>query len=229
MFEQFYRRVSVLPHSRGLFLEARETWQTTEDTIERAVLFYITARQAFAGIASISRKPTWVYDVNTGQCAKKWLSALHHLPEIHARLQSVQIECGEFRKIIERYDTPETLFYCDPPYVLYTRRHGEYLHEMTNDDHQQLIDHLLAIQGTAIVSGYHHPIYDRLAKSGWRVIEKDVPLWASNPRVTNGKRDRRTEVIWIHPRVWQVVTEKSAPIFYSFERVFDADAVDHKG
>ncbi len=33
-----------------------------------------------------------------------------------ARLTAVQIEAVDFRKVLELYDGPDTLFYCDPPY-----------------------------------------------------------------------------------------------------------------
>ena len=46
-----------------------------------------------------------------------WLSAIDMLPEIAQRLIRVQIECNDFRKVINTYDTQETFFYLDPPYV----------------------------------------------------------------------------------------------------------------
>jgi DNA adenine methylase len=39
--------------------------------------------------------------------------------KLHAtaeRLRNVVIECSDYAEIICKYDTPETVFYCDPPY-----------------------------------------------------------------------------------------------------------------
>lgn len=38
------------------------------------------------------------------------------LTEIHERLAGVTIECLPWSDFVERYDTPNTLFYLDPPY-----------------------------------------------------------------------------------------------------------------
>lgn len=39
------------------------------------------------------------------------------LRELSARLRNVQIECGDWDKVVSFYDAPETLHYFDPPYV----------------------------------------------------------------------------------------------------------------
>ena len=38
------------------------------------------------------------------------------LEDIHTRLAGVVIECLSWREFIDRYDSPGTLFYLDPPY-----------------------------------------------------------------------------------------------------------------
>jgi len=60
--------------------------------------------------------------------------------------------------VIDRYDAPETLFYCDLPYLGETRstwgaKNGAaYEHEMTEDDHRALALRLNTIQGMALVN-----------------------------------------------------------------------------
>ena len=43
------------------------------------------------------------------------------LEEIHERMAGVVIENLPWRRFIERYDRPETLFYLDPPYWSMTK------------------------------------------------------------------------------------------------------------
>ena len=44
------------------------------------------------------------------------LGSVEGLAEIVQRLQRVQIENAPAIEVIRRYDSPGTLFYCDPPY-----------------------------------------------------------------------------------------------------------------
>src|SRR3990167_451120 len=93
------------------------------------------------------------------------------LPQIHKRLIRVSIENDDFRKILWRYDTPNTFFYLDPPYVMNTRKSGGYKYEMANNDHQELIEILLDIKGKVLLSGYNSNMYIPLEAAGW--IRKD--------------------------------------------------------
>ncbi|MEN6520331.1 MAG: DNA adenine methylase [Armatimonadota bacterium] len=71
----------------------------------------------------------------------------------------------------ERIEASLTLFYLDPPYIPETRKSGKYRHEMTAEDHQELVEILLSIQGKVVLSGYNHPIYKPLEDDGKRVGE----------------------------------------------------------
>jgi len=51
----------------------------------------------------------------------RWLGAVEGLPAVAERLLGVQIENRPAADIIRLYNSPGTLFYCDPPYVHSTR------------------------------------------------------------------------------------------------------------
>jgi DNA adenine methylase len=69
----------------------------------------------------------------------EWLSAVDGLADVHARLRRVLVENMPALQLIPRADTPETLFYCDPPYLHQTRASTDaYAHEMTEADHREL-------------------------------------------------------------------------------------------
>ncbi len=102
------------------------------------------------------------------------------LPEIHARMQRVQIESLAALQVIDKYDTKNTLFYLDPPYVLETRVGGKtYEHEMTLADHEALVAALLRIKGSACLSGYEHAVYRPLVKAGWQIKRREVACMAA--------------------------------------------------
>ena len=100
------------------------------------------------------------------------------------------------------YDTPQTFFYCDPPYVPSTRRAGVYKHELTDEDHQELVELLKQIQGRVMLSGYPNELYDSL---GWRRIEWEVNCHAAGRTRVSGLQgagsaagQKRTECVWMN-------------------------------
>ena len=54
-------------------------------------------------------------------------------------MRKVQVENAPYQEVLNRYDREETLFYLDPPYVPDTRINGTYEHEMTIDDHVEMV------------------------------------------------------------------------------------------
>ena len=104
-----------------------------------------------------------------------YFKIIEGLSTIHKRLKNVYIENDDFRKIISRYDSEKTFFYCDLPYITETRKCKKlYKHEMTLDDYKDLVNLLLNIKGTGILSCYYHPVYEPLLEAGW--IRKDFEI-----------------------------------------------------
>lgn len=126
--------------------------------------------------------------------ATAWRSWPEHIESITQRLQGVVIEHRDARELIAQYDTEHALLYVDPPYVKATRSSAvtggnRYRHELTDADHAELADQLLACRGMVVLSGYPSPLYDR-----W------FPDWTRHerPHLADGARPR-TEVLWINP------------------------------
>jgi len=131
-----------------------------------------------------------------------WHAAISRLTLVRRRLAQVQVEHSDFRQIISTLDTPDTLFYCDPPYVTGTRKGGKYLLEMSDDDHRDLVRLLLQIKGKALVSGYSHPIYVPLEEGGWRRIDFSALCQVGGRTRADARvltSQGRTESLWISP------------------------------
>ena len=86
------------------------------------------------------------------------------------------------------------MFYLDPPYPHATRSSvGEYEHEMTLEEHTDLLIYLGELKGKFILSGYSHPVYDDFAYNcRWNRIDFDLPNNASSAKTT----ERKTELLW---------------------------------
>lgn len=213
-FARFYRRVAVLPHSRELYNECKRTWAEQDTREERVWRWFVVARQSFAARFAGG----WEVDVteSKGGMSKvvaSWLAVIDRLPEAHARLQRVQIECYDWRKILDIYDTPQTCFYLDPPYVACTRRGGGYRFEMSDDDHRDLVARLLDVQGMVLLSGYYHEIYAPLEAAGWERMEWRQPCFAAARTRMTGlqgkgalwKAQMRTESVWRNPQAMRAL------------------------
>lgn len=150
--ERFVREVESLPYSRELYERwKREPWP--EDDFARAVRWFYLNRSGIAK-GNADRRTGWRHSWQVNP-ARAYQSTIGRIQEFADRMKNVQIECQDFREIIRIYDSPETLFYVDPPYI---GREACYAGGFTEQDHLELARMLNSIRGNAIVSYYDEPI-----------------------------------------------------------------------
>lgn len=123
-----------------------------------------------------------------------WETFKNLLPHIANRLVNVEISNLDHVEVIKAHDSPSTLFYCDPPYIHSTRTAANaYTFEMSDEQHRNLGDALVACQGKVIISGYDCALYQEMFK-GWRCESKSVKNNAGQNRV----KSTRTECLWLN-------------------------------
>ena len=175
--EELIRTIGLTPFSRQELAQACEPAQNLSQ-VERARRFYVRARQTRTGLAQTSTEGRWAHCVLTSRSGmsgsvSRWLGSVDGLGAIADRLQRVQIENAPAIEVIERYDTPETLFYLDPPYVHSARGDtAAYGFEMADEDHRELAEALATIRGRAVVSGYRCELYDELFRD-WERLDAE--------------------------------------------------------
>jgi len=182
------RRLALTPFSRQEMIEA---YNHAVDPVEQARRTIVKA-QLGHGSDSLYRENGFRGNVNRASTipAHDWASYPAVLQRIIDRLQGVVIESMEAVGVLQKYDSPETLHYVDPPYLADTRQPGHgYKHELTDLDHVALAAVLHGLKGRVVLSGYPHPLYDELY-SGWQRVEKDAYACGAN---------KRTEVLWLKP------------------------------
>lgn len=65
---------------------------------------------------------------------------------------------------------PDTLVYFDPPYLMETRKAGRcYEFEMSDEDHETLLDIALNAKCMVMISGYRSDLYDDALHDFWRI------------------------------------------------------------
>lgn len=197
--QELIEAIGLTPFSREEFFYACEVPKEPISALERARRFFVRARQVRTGLAQTASLGRWANCKNTSRAGmsgvvSRWLGSVEALPEIANRLLRVQIENRPAIEVIDLYDSPDTLFYCDPPYTHGSRGDSKaYGHEMSDADHRRLAERLNRIQGKAAVSGYDNPLYDELFK-GWHRIEAPVK------RCHSIKKDRQ-EILWVNYQI----------------------------
>ncbi len=193
--EELLRLISLTPFSRVELVKALTPSAGLTD-LERARRFFVRARQTRTGLAQTSSEGRWAHCVLTSRAemagaVSRWLGSVEGLPEIVQRLQRVQIENAPAQEVIRRYDSPETLFYCDPPYPHESRGDSKaYGYEMTDAEHEQLASVLHSVRGAVALSGYSCPFMNRLY-GHWRCVDADT-------RLCNSSKSERTESLWMN-------------------------------
>lgn len=210
--EDLIRAVGLTPFSREELRIAVEEPTAGISELERARRFFVRARQVRTGLAQTASAGRWAHCKLTSRAGmagavSRWLGSVEGLSEIVQRLLRVQIENAPALEVIQRYDSPETLFYCDPPYPHDSRSDtNAYGFEMTDRDHHSLAEALHGVQGKVAISGYHSMLMDRLY-ADWRCIESPPKkAHSTNTRPDNTKQDR-TEVLWTN---YDISTQEAA-------------------
>ena len=157
--------------------------------IEIAWAYFVNVNCSFANVLGGG----WGTSTRDRNFAYTWQNRITSLKEKLNRLQSVFISCEDALKCIDRFDSTNSLAYCDPPYL---GTNQGYYGGYTSDDWIALCDKLDSIQGSYVLSGYsqnHEP------KSAQQRIEISSVITAS-ANDKNRSKARRTEVLWICDR-----------------------------
>jgi DNA adenine methylase len=195
--KEFVRFIENSPYSRELFYESKDALSNKKlSLVERAGHFYILVRQSFSNLGTHwSMVGTAAFKTR----AKLYRNVIDRLPEIYERLRNVHIEHKDAVECIKHYANPKSLIYCDPPYVSKTRVcTAAYKYEYTDEQHEQLVETLLAVPGHKILSGYESPIYAPLIQAGWTLETKRV-CCRSTPTKVSEKKSYRTECLYCSP------------------------------
>ena len=131
------REISGYFNSREFFSEIKAKMALSGLTdIQRAGMFFVMARLSFgANMRTFGGQPRTL--------------STESLEAVEKRLKRVVIENIDFEELIKKYDSKETLFYCDPPYSETERYYDK---RFSREDHERLKATLSQIQGRFILT-----------------------------------------------------------------------------
>ena len=149
--KEVIKKAIWLPYSRTLFDAFAKTYQNEQLTdVEKAVRFLYLNKCAYSGqfLTKISSGPTHSPNWHT--------EFVKDLVNTRRRFDKVIIENLSYHELIPKYDSPDTLFYLDPPYLA-ANKTKYYKYVFGDGDHDRLADLCHEIKGKFILSYEDHP------------------------------------------------------------------------
>jgi len=181
--KQWLRRV---PFSRSVYEKwVREFYDghRPEGNIERAGRWFYLRYSQFNG--SLDRRNGFKTGGRRNE-ARSFRGSIQDLDAVADRFAEATIECEFYADLIGRYDAPDTLFYCDPPY--YNTRSDRAHYRVGKDfDHEEFVDVLRRREGKWIVS------YGNLPPGLEGVAETVATFTAMYSMSYDDQRQERTE------------------------------------
>lgn len=187
--EELIRQVVLTPYARAAYDNAFPGNSDDLPAVDRAKNFLVRSGMGYG--FRLYEKTGWKRDVYAREAAyavRYWNDMPEVITAVAQRLKMVQIEHRPAADLIQAYNHENVLIYADPPYVLSTRSRKMYQHEMTDQDHIELLETLLQHTGPVMLSGYDNDIYNTYLH-GWRKESTPARAERSLPR---------TECLWMN-------------------------------
>lgn len=180
--------VYMTPYAREVYERAFE--EVPEDKYEAALNFYIRLNMGH-GFRTSGERVGWKNDIQGRErayAAQDWCLLPDKIIQAAERLRGVQIENRPAVELIKRFNYPNVLIYCDPPYMLETRNGKQYRCEMDARGHEELLKALLKHKGPVLISGYDTDLYNEMLK-GWTKVQN---VYYSQTH------SKKCEVLWMN-------------------------------
>ena len=190
--DELVKAISLTPYSRSEFAYAIKH-EAVVGGCEAARLAWVLSRQSFAGRAS-----TFGRRIGGNSSYLRYPD----LDKLARRVAGVTILNRDALDVIAKYDSPDTLFYLDPPYAMESRatKESKYRHEYDTQEHRTLGAMLKTVRGKVAISGYGSDLYDDIYRQddGWHTFRG--PMRTSNvdnaPTTKVRSRSSAREVLW---------------------------------
>lgn len=187
---ELIRLLELTPYGRDEYNNAYDISDNDTD-IEKARKFVVKCFMGFGCSNLYKNGFRSSQQTNSPHTTKAWNELPETLKKATIRLKNAQIENLSAIEVINRYNTEDVFIYADPPYLLDTRKGYLYKHEMTDEQHIELLELLAKHPGKVMISGYENDLYNGILK-GWEKAYKNT---------TAEKGLQRQEVIWMNYEV----------------------------
>jgi len=201
--DELLRLIDATLHSQSDYDKAKSILRTSteHDDLTIAWAFYVQTQMSFANKLFAG----WRSSVISRNEAATWNGKKRALEAALDRLSEVHISSEDAIKCLERWDSPHTLYYVDPPYVGTEQGHYD---GYTADDWKNLCDALDNCNSSYVLSCYPQDVEPKSAQQRLEVStlcsasgSGKVGIDRGTFRTADEMGDReRTEVLWVCDR-----------------------------
>lgn len=179
-------------YSREEYELAKQIMKNPDEysSLDKAWGFYVNTHQSFGANLNTG----WGTSKLTNNLAGTWHFKTAKLGAFADRLIAVHIENSDAIDCIKKWDSPHTLFYCDPPYI--GTAQGIYK-GYTQKNFEVLIDVLENCQGSFVLSSFPNESID---DKSWVSIELGSQGSIAKPTYIGQPRKMKKEMIYIADR-----------------------------
>ena len=170
-YDELHHLLEYTPFSCQLFKEAytklREEKSEGLSELERAWYWFILIRQSFA-----SKGDSFARGIADRNFSKSFQSSISNLKDLSDFFKGISIDNIDYWDLMQKYDSENTLFYCDPPYLAQcgSKASSEgYFNSFSFEDHKLFLDRIKTLKGKVCVSHYKVDLYDS-ELSDWRKV-----------------------------------------------------------
>lgn len=178
--EELIRKLQLTPFSREEY-EKAYIINEQDDKIELARKFAVKCWMGFGCSNLYKNGFRSSQQSRSPETTKDWNSLGERIIAANKRLKHAQIEHLPATELIKRYGTKDVFMYLDPPYLFGTRKKYLYKHEMTDEEHVDLLELVVKHPGRFLISTYDNEIYEFYLK-GWKKVSKEVTAEAGVKR-----------------------------------------------
>jgi DNA adenine methylase len=168
--ETLIKRLALIPFSREVHTIMKSIVEDPRaDPLSKAVaIFYLlrtsmNARYAFSASFLLSKNP-----LSRPSHARSLAHAIAALKDYSKKFRDVVLENMDYHELIQKYDTPHTLFYLDPPYVSPREKKREvyYRYSFTVHDLRVMASLLRTIKGFFVL---------KIAEDNYHLVKGVLP------------------------------------------------------
>lgn len=187
--EELIDRLEWTLYSQEEYKKAKDLCRkNTDDPVLMAWAWFVNISCSFSNKFN-SGFGTGVYG---RELASTFYSKIESLKLFRDRFKCCTIMNEPALRVIERFDSQQTVFYVDPPYPETNQGHYS---GFTQQDFEQLIDRLKSCKGAVLLSCYNNPA----VPDDWVKHEFEATMSAANGKNRDSENIKRIECVWYKP------------------------------